>query len=273
MTLSAQEAREYRYAIEGMCHEAGRILMKHFRNLETYEKKGEGDIDLVTIADKESEAAVIRAIEQLYPDHAILAEESGAVGEQSKEYLWIIDPLDGTTNFAHGVRNFAVSIGLYRNGKAIAGGVYAPALGEMYLAARGHGATRNGERLHVSDVATLKEALLVTGFPYNRNEVVDWLMATIGSFLTKSQGMLRLGAAALDFAMVAGGHLDGFYEPNLKPWDMAAGALLVEEAGGRMSKLDGSGFDVFADEMVASNGLIHDRMVEVIQERPVPKFT
>ena len=267
MTPTESEARELLGAIESMCRRAGAIQMKHFRRLGGYEKKGA--IDLLTIADKESEAAITEEIRNRFPDHALLAEESGESGAVDSDYLWVVDPLDGTTNYAHGMPIFAVSIALRRKGTTIAGGVFAPALDEMYLAVRGHGATRNGQTIHVSKVDRLEDALLVTGFPYDRRKHVDWLMGTMGSFLQQSQGMLRLGAAALDLASVAAGQLEGFYELNLHPWDMAAGALLVEEAGGRMSDFTGEPFDIDCKRMLASNGRVHDEMMRVLAERPV----
>ncbi|MCB2155869.1 inositol monophosphatase [bacterium] len=265
MKPTESEARELLEAIEAMCRRAGAIQMKHFRQLDGYEKKGA--IDLLTIADKESEAAIAEEIQQRFPNHALLAEEGGTSGAANSDYLWVVDPLDGTTNYAHGMPIFAVSIALQFEGGTIAGGVFAPALGDLYLAARGHGATRNGKPIHVSKVDQLDDALLVTGFPYDRRKHLDWLMGTMGSFLQQSQGMLRLGAAALDLAAVASGQLEGFYEKGLHPWDMAAGALMVEEAGGRMSDFEGGPFDIHCKRMLASNGRVHDAMMRVLAER------
>jgi len=257
-----------RDAVAAICQEAGAVLMRHFRNLDGYEKKGA--IDLVTIADKESEAAALEAIRTRFPDHAILAEESGAAGDDSAEFLWVIDPLDGTTNFAHGIPNFSVSIAVLREGEVVAAGVYAPALGDLFLAAKGHGATRNGAPMRVSKVNQIDEALLVTGFPYDRAEKIDWLMPTMGRFVARSQGMLRLGSAALDLSFVAAGFLEAFYEIGLHPWDMAAGSLLVTEAGGRMSTFDrGEQFTIWSKRMVASNGLLHDAVLDVLAEQPI----
>jgi len=266
-SVSNQDARMYRAALESMSRDAGRVLMSYFRSLDAYEKKG--DFDLVTVADKKSEEMVINAITDLFPSHSVLAEESGATGNQEAEYLWIIDPLDGTTNFAHGVPTFSVSIGLQRAGELIAGAVYAPMLNEISLAIRGHGATRNGDSIRVSKAETLKDSMMITGFPYERAEILDWITGTMGKFLLEARGMLRLGSAALDFALVSGGNAEGFYEANLHPWDMAAGVLLVEEAGGKVTRFDGGPFDLFGQQMVASNGLVHDRLVEILSERPL----
>jgi myo-inositol-1(or 4)-monophosphatase len=266
MTPATPTAPELRDAIADIGQQAAHVLMRHFRHLESYEKKG--SIDLVTVADKESEAVVVAALTARFPGHRILAEESGARGARESDYLWVIDPLDGTTNFAHGMPNFAVSIAVQHAGHLLAGGIFAPALGDTYLAARGHGATRNGQPLHVSPVARLEEALLVTGFPYDRARHIAWLMTTMGRFVARAQGMVRLGSAALDLACVAAGNLDGFYEANLHPWDMAAGALMVEEAGGRMSDFAGGPFDLFGDNMLASNGVLHPAMMEVLALSP-----
>ncbi|MCC6546752.1 inositol monophosphatase [Candidatus Sumerlaeota bacterium] len=243
--------------------EAGAIQMRYFRNLDRYEKKGE--IDLVTVADRECEELIHREILGDFPDHAVLGEEGGRYGSDTADYLWIVDPLDGTTNYAHGLRLFAVSIGVTFQGRVIAGVVYAPALDELYTATRGGGAFRNLQQIRVSETGTLQDALLVTGFPYDRADHVKPLMTMLGECVKSSRGILRLGAAALDFAMVAAGHLDGFYEYGLKPWDMAAGSLLVEEAGGRVTDFHGEQpFDLFGKRCVATNGRIHGELLRTI---------
>lgn len=266
--LSVSQAIDWRVFLTDLSRLAGSILMRHWRKLETYERKGA--IDLVTIADKECEAAVVAAIRARYPDHRILGEEGGTSGDGASPYRWIIDPLDGTTNFAHGMPLFSVSIAVEHEGALIAGAVYAPVLKDLCLAVRGHGATRNGAPIRVSKTETLADALLVTGFPYDRVKLIDWLMPTLGNHLVRSQGILRLGSAALDLSLVAAGHLDGFYELNLHPWDVAAGALLVEEAGGRMSDFLGGPFGVEGRRLVATNGLIHDEVLAVLALNPPP---
>lgn len=182
----------------------------------------------------------------------------------------MIDPLDGTTNFAHGMPFFTVSIAVAHAGELVAGGVYAPVLDEMYLASKGEGATRNGESIHVSSTATLEDALIVTGFPHDREAIIGWLTDSLGNVLRESQGVLRLGSAALDLALIAGGHAEAFYEPRLNAWDVAAGALLVLEAGGRVTRFDGSEFSVFGKETLATNGHVHDALVQVLSAYPVP---
>lgn len=256
-------APDYLAPVEEIARGAGAILMRHFRRLASYDKKGA--VDLLTIADRESEEFVVEAILARYPDHAILAEEGGRRGNAESPFLWVVDPLDGTTNFVHGLRIFCVSIALMHEGKPIAGCVYAPALDECYCAARGNGATRNGERIHVSPNTELIDALVVTGFPANRKAILDPLVGMVRTALEDTRGVLRLGAAAIDFSWVAAGHLDAFYEYGIKPWDMAAGWLLVEEAGGRVTGLSGELFDPFRPRVLASNGGIHDALLETLK--------
>ncbi len=249
--------------MESIARAAGDVLMKHFRKLDGYEKKG--SIDLLTVADKESEAVVIEAIRRQFPDHAILAEEGGKLGDESSDYLWVIDPLDGTTNYAHGLRIFAVSIGLVHKGEPIAGVILAPAFDELYSAALGNGATRNGEPIHVSDTAVLGDALVVTGFPYSRAQHADLLGEMLKAVLVKTQGLTRFGAAAWDMACVAAGHLDAFYEWGLQPWDMAAGIVIVREAGGVVTGLlPDEPLDLYKPRTIASNGRVHRALQDVL---------
>lgn len=262
--MNASDPKAYLSAVEEIAREAGAVLMKHFRQLKGYDKKGA--IDLQTIADREAEATVVASIQKHFPDHAILGEEGGRAGNPDSDYLWIADPLDGTTNYAHGLRIFATSLGLTHRGVPVAGAVFAPALDEMYLAAKGSGATRNGEVLRVSSAETLDDALLVTGFPYNRRDHVEALTGMHREVLARSRGVLRMGAAALDLAHIAAGNLDGYYEYGLYPWDMAAGALLVQEAGGTLSGLlEGEEFDLFTPRLMATNGRIHKELLAVIR--------
>ncbi|MBI1292153.1 inositol monophosphatase [bacterium] len=249
--------------LEELARGAGAVLMRHFRRLGTYEKKGA--IDLQTVADRESEAWLTAQIRARFPEHSILAEEDGSIINPGSDFLWIIDPLDGTTNYAHGLRFFGVSIGLTHRGAPFAGAILAPALDELYLAALGAGATRNGERIHVSMTTELIDALVVTGYPYNRAQYAEVLSDVHKAALIETRGVLRLGAASLDFANVAAGHLEAFWEWGLKPWDMAAGALLVSEAGGKLGGLvPGEPFDLFSGRMIASNGLIHGQLIDCL---------
>jgi len=243
----------------------GAILMHHCGQVEAEHK---GAIDLVTVADRESEAAVIETIVKSHPGHAILAEESGARATEGAEWRWIIDPLDGTTNYAHGMPQFCITIGVEHRGEIVAGGTWSPATDELFLAESGSGATRNGERIHVSRCSDLDRALVVTGFPYDRREHISYYMAQFSAFLRQSQGVLRMGAAGMDFCRVAMGSLDGYWERGLHPWDVAAGKLIIEEAGGRATDFRGQPFDIFGPDFLASNGRLHDAMLAILAECP-----
>ena len=248
--------------------DAGAVLCDYYRTGVTVKYKGE--IDLVTEADHASEALILKRIRSAYPDCAILSEESGASANTSSA-VWIADPLDGTTNFAHGLPIFSVTLALVVNGVIEVGVTFNPIGGELYTAQRGQGACLNGERLQVSSAASLDRALLVTGFPYDRRTNPDNNIRQFTDFSLRAQGVLRLGSAALDLAAVAAGRLDGYWEFKINPWDIAAGCLLVTEAGGRITAPDGSPFDLFARKIVASNGLIQNEMLELLaNSRPWP---
>lgn len=255
---------------------AGAILLSHRGRLRSIEFKSE--IDLVTEADRNSEAFIVNLLQRRFPDHAILAEESGALPGAGKrgaageptgepaEWRWVIDPLDGTTNYAHGLPIFCVTIALQHRGNTVAGTVLAPVLGEYYAAWLGGGTWLNGERIHVSPTSMLSRALTVTGFPYDRRNRVDHYMRIFGRVLARTRGVLRWGSAAYDLANVASGRLEAFWEENLHPWDTAAGELLVREAGGRMSTFDGSAYSIFNPSMLATNGAVHEGMMRLIAE-------
>ena len=242
---------------------AGDIL-KHYAKREKFiELKGRAN--LVTAADKESEALIIEAIHKQYPNHSILAEESGArAGTDSSQGRWVIDPLDGTTNFAHQYPFFCVSIAFEQNGQILCGAVYDPARDDMFSGGVGVGSFVNGERLKVSDAPKLSDALLMTGFPYNMRDQIDTLVGQFRAFLVESQAVRRGGSAALDLCYVAMGRCDGFWEANLQPWDTAAGKVILEEAGGRLSDFAGEPFSIYNKQMIASNGRIHDEMIRVL---------
>ena len=246
--------------------EAGKILADKFgRSLQVSNK---GDIDLVTEADIAAERLIVELIRSHHPRHAILTEESGDVvslGDAGSEYKWIIDPLDGTTNYAHGYSVFCVSIALEQEGRVVVGVVYDPTRDELFAAERGQGATLNGRGLRVSETAELNGALLCTGFPYDVRDRGDFARH-FRNFIMRAQSVRRDGAAALDLAYVAAGRFDAFYEEGLRPWDVAAGVLLVEEAGGRVTHYDGSPFRIYTPPIAASNGLIHEAMLEVLRQ-------
>ncbi len=250
-------------------YKAGEVLQKYFGHLEKVEKKG--DIDLLTIADLESEKAVIATIKERFPDHSFLAEESGNT-TGSREHCWIIDPLDGTTNFVHGLSLFSVSIAYALEGRVMVAVVLNPVTGELFTAVKGEGARLNGRIIRVSGCPKLIDSLLVTGFPYDLQTILDELMTRFVSCLRAAQGVRRLGSAALDLCFVACGRFDGFWEQNLKPWDTAAGRLVVEEAGGKVSDFSGmpyeKSYDPQKNQILATNGLIHDQLLSILHQEP-----
>ena len=251
------------FAIQA-ARDAGQILAERFgRAIQITHK---GDIDIVTEADVASERLITERIRSYYPRHAILAEESGAtlaINDQQSEFRWIIDPLDGTTNYAHSYPCFCVSIALEHKGRIEVGVIYDPTRDEMYAAERGAGATLNGRSIRVSEVDDLNRAMLCTGFPYDVRERGDFARH-FSNFIMHAQAVRRDGSAALDLAYVACGKFDGFWEEGLNPWDVAAGVLLIEEAGGRVSRYDGSAFDIYTPPIMTSNGLIHEAMMRVL---------
>jgi myo-inositol-1(or 4)-monophosphatase len=239
----------------------GGDVLKHYMSREKQiELKSRAN--LVTIADKESEALVIQRIKDRYPAHAILAEESGASG--SGEGKWIIDPLDGTTNFAHQYPFFCVSVAFEQRGEILCGAVYDPLRDEMFSGARGIGSFVNGQQIRVSDTEKLGGALIMTGFPYSVREKIRLAMSQFEAFIIESQAVRRGGSAALDLCYVAVGRCDGFWELDLHPWDTAAGRVILEEAGGRVTDFKGNPFSVYGREVLASNGRIHGEMVSVL---------
>ncbi len=245
--------------------EAGHYLLEHRGNVRHIDTKSSA-IDLVTEIDKESERRIIEIIRSNYPTHSIIAEEGGAQPTDS-EYRWIIDPLDGTLNFTHGFPIFCVSIGLEYKGKLIGGVVYDPNTHELYSAERGSGAFLNGTRIRVSETDTMINGLLITGFPYNIHNNPDQTIERFTDFLKEVQAVRRLGSAAIDLCYIAAGRGDGFWESNLKPWDMAAGIVLVEEAGGTVTGFRGEPITPFDNWIVASNGRLHRGMLEIIGRR------
>lgn len=242
-------------------YEGGRVLRERFGKLVDIRKKGA--IDLVTEADTASELAVVAAIRRVFPEHAILAEESG-LADGNPRQRWIVDPLDGTTNYAHQLGLFAVSIAFALDGDVIIGIVLNPMSGELFTAAAGQGATLNGRPIRVSAAARVKESLLVTGFPYDHGQL-PLLLERFRRCLEASQGVRRLGSAALDLCFVACGRFDGFWEQELKPWDTAAGQLIAKEAGAHVTDFKGSAFAPHKKEILATNGGIHAEMMALLE--------
>ena len=254
-------------AMSAIAREAGALLMDFFHQHLKIEYKGEAD--LVTAADRAAEKLIRERITQQWPDHDVLGEEQG-LNDQGSEYRWYVDPLDGTTNFAHGYPVFCVSLGLEqrsspRAGERIAGVIYDPTRDELFSAERGQGAHLNGEAIHVSKTRSLQESLVATGFPSHKRHknpnIYFYHQITL-----HSHGVRRAGSAALDLCNVASGRFEGFWEFNLNPWDTAAGVLLVEEAGGKVSRFDGSPFELNSRETVASNGLIHAELLHEFEQ-------
>jgi myo-inositol-1(or 4)-monophosphatase len=240
-----------------IAREAGALLMEYFRQRVTIEYKG--DADLVTIADRKSEALIRQRLREHWPLHDILGEEGG-LQDTGSDYRWYVDPLDGTTNFAHGFPVFCVSMALEYKGKRIAGVIYDPTRDELFAAEEGSGAYLNDERIRVSKTANLSECLVATGFPSHKRHknpnIFFYHQITL-----RTHGVRRAGSAALDLCCVACGRFDGFWEFNLNPWDTAAGVLIVAEAGGRITDFRGGPFDLNSRETLASNGLVHEALL------------
>ena len=236
---------------------AGAILQTYLGKLEDIQEKGRPG-DLLTAADKASEVAILDILGRHLPDHSILTEESGQLGTTESEYLWAIDPLDGTTNFAHQYPFFAVSIGLLFAGIPCMGVIFDPFHNELFRAAKGLGATKNRHPIRVSQTTELSKSLLVTGFAYDRRETADNNYAEFCHLTHLTQGVRRSGSASLDLACVAMGRVDGYWERGISIWDIAAGVVLVEEAGGKVTAYDGSPLQLSSGRILATNGYIHD---------------
>ncbi|MBS1795883.1 MAG: inositol monophosphatase [Acidobacteria bacterium] len=251
------------FAIE-TARAAGRILLEKYGRKLNVSKKG--DINLVTEADLASEQLIIERIRSHFPKHAILAEESGdaVLLSGDNKFKWIIDPLDGTTNFAHGYPCFAVNLAVEHDGELVVAVTFDPTRDELFAAERGRGATMNGKPIRVSETEKLSESLIVTGFPYNFKEKKDFARH-LTEFLLYSRGVRRDGSAALDMAYVACGRFDGFWEEGLNPWDVAPGCLLIEEAGGVVTTYTGDKINIYQPPICASNGLIHREMLAVLK--------
>jgi myo-inositol-1(or 4)-monophosphatase len=241
-----------------------RVLVHHAG--KGFQVEHKNPINLVTDADRHSEQAVIDVIRARFPGHEILAEERGLKTTARSSYRWVIDPLDGTTNFAHGYPAYCVSIGLEHEGCLLLGVVLDPTRDELFVAEAGRGASLNGTALRVSGAHKLDEALLVTGFAYDIRETHQNNLDHFARFAVRAQGLRRTGTAALDLCYVATGRFDGFWELKLNPWDTAAGVLMVREAGGRVSDFSGLPFSIYGQHLVASNGLIHDEMLTVLAQ-------
>ncbi|MCZ2111443.1 MAG: inositol monophosphatase [Dehalococcoidia bacterium] len=251
--------------------EAGATLLRTWREAKTVHRKGV--VDLVTETDKAIESAIVAQLSSAFPDHLVIAEESstsigGKIARPPHDrYVWYLDPLDGTTNFAHAYPHFAVSLALARGERLVLGIVHDAVRGETFVAKEGAGAMLNDRTIRVSPVDALDEALLATGFPYDRRENLDAYLEYFADMVRRSQGVRRNGSAALDLCYVACGRLDGFWEWKLRPWDTAAGCLVVREAGGMVTDFRGTEFDLFGSQTLASNGRIHAAMAATLTAR------
>jgi myo-inositol-1(or 4)-monophosphatase len=250
------------FAIE-TARAAGQLLLEKYGRITTVTKKG--DYNLVTEADLASEALIIDRIKSHHPRHMILAEESGntVVADGDSRWKWIVDPLDGTTNFAHGYPCFCVTMALEHDGEIVIGVTFDPTRNELFAAEKGQGASLNFKPIHVSSTGKLSESLVVTGFPYDFKEKSDFARH-LTDFLLGARGVRRDGSAAIDMAYIACGRYDGFWEEGLNPWDVAAGVLMIEEAGGKVTSYDGSQLSIYKPPMCCSNGLIHDEMLAIL---------
>ena len=248
--------------MQAMAREAGSLLMEYFRERVKIEYKG--DVDLVTVADRKSEALILERIRKQFPTHDVMGEEGTRI-ETGSEYKWYVDPLDGTTNFAHSYPVFCVSLAVELRGQRVAGVIYDPTRDEMFSAELGGGARLNDQAMHVSTTAKLAESLVATGFPSHKRHknpnIYFYHQLTL-----RTHGVRRAGSAALDLCNVASGRYDGFWEFNLNPWDTAAGVLIVEEAGGKVTDFSGGPFQIASHETLATNGLVHDALLHEFRE-------
>ena len=254
----------HRDAAEEIAREAGRLLAQNATRSHTIERKGKSaSIDLVTEMDVASEALIVERLRARFPDAGLLGEEGAST--QGTDGTWIFDPLDGTTNYAHGHPQWCVTLAFEKDGVVRTGVIFDPLRDEMFGATEGEGATLNGRPIRVSRVATVDESMLATGFPYDRRERAAYYMAFYEAAVVATQGVRRAGAAALDMAWVACGRLDGYFEQGIKAWDVAAGERIVREAGGTVTGYDGGAHDLHGRRTAASNGLLHAELVALIQ--------
>ena len=242
---------------------AGNYIMRHLDRADALKVTKKGRNDFVSDVDRGAEAEIVHTIRKAYPDHAVLAEEGGADGKH--DYLWIIDPLDGTTNFLHGFPHFAVSIAVQHKGKLQHGVIYAPCTQDLYIATRGNGAVLNNRKIRVSKTTAMDESLVGTGVPIKAGARLDEYVPQLRAVVEKTAGVRRAGSAALDLAYVACGRLDAFWELGLNSWDMAAGVLLVEEAGGVVSELYGGDDPLKTGNILAANGKVHEQLAPLLR--------
>jgi myo-inositol-1(or 4)-monophosphatase len=262
---------KYRRVLFECLRQAGALIRRNFDRKIIVSFKNDSPINLVTKTDQEADRMIRRLIRKSFPNHDFLTEESTPTDNLSP-FKWIVDPLDGTTNFAHHFPQAAVSIALEHNRRIVLSGIYDPFRDELFWAEKGRGAwmihAGKSKRLHVSETAQLTRSLLMTGFPYDRRERIDLYLLYVKTFMKYIQGIRRAGAAALDLCWVACGRVDGYWEWKLKPWDVAAGLLIVEEAGGRLTDFSGKNFSIYGTQTLATNGRIHRAMLREMKSLP-----
>lgn len=263
--MNLGEMFRYIEAAGDVAMKAGAVLLDGLYNKEQI-VEFKGDINLVTEMDRRAEEVIKNYLSERFPDIAMLAEEGGESGTFSGR-RWIVDPLDGTTSYAHGLPHFSVSIALEEDGKIVAGVVYNPCVDECFSAVRGGGASLNGRKIKVSETSSMKRSLLATGFPYDRATSSDNNVDNFNAFILKAQGIRRMGSAALDLCYTAAGRFDGYWEMKLSPWDSAAGSVILEEAGGRITDFSGEPYSIYGQELLVSNGLIHEEMIAVLNKK------
>jgi myo-inositol-1(or 4)-monophosphatase len=266
--LRVGRVRRFERVARAAVARAGALIRARYGGHHAVASKGDSGVDLVTRTDRDAESLIVGILRAAFPDHAIVAEESGAHAGGGR-FCWYVDPLDGTINFAHGYPHCAVSIALEHEGSMVLGVVHDPLRRELFAARRGGGAQLNGRPIGVSQVRDLSQALLGTGFPHDRRQHARRYVPAVRAALERARCLRRSGSAALDLSYVACGRLDGFWEPRLKPWDVAAGRLLVEEAGGRVSDLAGRSHDLVAGNTLASNGHLHADLTSMLRDGPM----
>jgi myo-inositol-1(or 4)-monophosphatase len=265
MTIKSEKLAKFLDIATEAALSGGAVLLDNWGKLETIEEKGRVG-DLVTNVDRQAEEVILTVLERHFPEHGILAEEAGQIGNQDNDYLWAIDPLDGTTNYAHSYPMSVVSVGLMIEGTPQVGAVYNPFRNELFRATKAGGATLNRRPIRVSETDKLSQSLLVTGFAYDRRETPDNNYAEFCYLTHLTQGVRRSGSAALDLTDVACGRLDGYWERGIKPWDIVAGAIVLEEAGGKITAYDQSPFVIESGRILATNGKIHSHLSQALQE-------
>jgi len=263
MKLARQSMENFLTIASQAARSAGDLIRENWRQVKEVHYKSA--INLVTTIDRRAEEMIVGQLLKNFPGHSVLAEEETTISGSQSNYRWIIDPLDGTTNFVHAYPQFGVSIGWEHEGEIVVGVVYDPLRDEEFTAVKGRGARLNGQPIHTTEVAELGKALLATGFPYDHRENPDFYLRYFKAFMVRAQGIRRAGPAALDLCYLACGRIDGFWELKLHPWDTAAGSLIVREAGGTITDFCGNPFSISGEETLASNGLIHAEMLDALK--------